>query len=229
MISLAKLALWGPLLVGANAFRLLDIRDQTCSGKYSTPPFFLLTCKANAEVSGSKIDGGVCLSVDGNVCCDGGPIGGCMFSSGVCCQNGYFCYEGQFCSSTSQSADDSSGLDTNCCQDEACNTVIGLAPYVIAYSEQPFYSGKSGAPATTSAGSTPTGTGSVAGATTGGTTSQSPTATAKGSATTSAASSAASPTSSKTSGAGQVGRSNYLGGIYAMTAVLGFGSLMVLL
>jgi hypothetical protein len=42
MLSLAEIVLWGPLLVGANAFGLLDIRDQTCSGNCSASPIFNL-------------------------------------------------------------------------------------------------------------------------------------------------------------------------------------------
>ena len=71
--------------------------------------------------------------------------------------------EGRFCSTKNKNADDSSGLDTNCYQNKARSTVIGLAPYIVAYSEQPFYSGAAGTGATTSGASTPTATGSVAG------------------------------------------------------------------
>jgi hypothetical protein len=152
-----------------------------------------------------------------------------MFSTGICCQNGYFCYEGQFCSTTDINADDSSGLDTNCCEDEACNSVIGLAPYVIPYTDQPFYSGASGASATTPAGSTPNPTGSVSRTTTGSSTSRSLTATAKGSPTTSPASTAASPTSSKTSGAHQARRTDVFGIAYTIAEVLLLGSLIVFL
>jgi hypothetical protein len=81
-----------------------------------------------------------------------------MFSSSVRCQNGYFCYEGQCCSNTNPDPNnDADGNNVNCCEGAACNTVIGLVPFNIAYSEQPFYSGASGvgsatttvAPATT--------------------------------------------------------------------------------
>lgn len=158
-----------------------------------------------------------------------------MFSSGVCCQNGYFCYEGQFCSTTDINADDSSGLDTNCCQDEACSTVIGLAPYIIAYSEQPFYSGAAGTGAPTAAASTPTASGSVAGTTSGSSKSTSSPASAKASPKTSPATqssssttSAASPTVSKSAGARVPIPGSIWGGIYTTLAVLGLGSLMVL-
>jgi hypothetical protein len=234
MKSLTKLAVWSFLLVGATAFNFnaLNTRDQTCSGKRSSTT----RIQQNAKSLCLPTDGGVCLDIDGNVCCEGGPIGGCMFASGVCCQNGYFCYEGQFCSTTDKNADDTSGLDTNCCQDEACSTVIGLAPYIIAYSEQPFYSGAAGTGAMTSGASTPTATGSVAGTTSGGSKSTSSTASAKASPTTtpatqstSSTASAASPTTSKSAGVRAPVQANTWGGIYAMLAVLGLGSLMVLL
>jgi hypothetical protein len=150
-----------------------------------------------------------------------------MFSTGVCCQNGYFCYEGQFCSTTDPAADDTSGLDTNCCQDEACSTVIGLAPYIIPYNQQPFYSGASGSGSGVVMTSTPSLTGTAStGTSTGGSTSKSPTTSPKGTpATTTPSASAASPSTSKTSGAGRI-KQNTLGSIYVL---LGVGSLVLFL
>ena len=178
------------------------------------------------------IDGGVCLSIGGNVCCEGGPYGGCMFSTGTCCQNGYFCYEGTFCSSTSEAADDSSGLDTNCCTDEACTDITGLAPYIIPYDQQPFYSGAAGT-GTTAAASTLASTHSVAGTTTTSAAKTNPTTSVKTTTPTISLSSSvvsSSPTASKTtSGAHPQRYSDNLGGIYAFIAVSGLGSLIILL
>ncbi|PMD25544.1 hypothetical protein NA56DRAFT_699480 [Hyaloscypha hepaticicola] len=205
MKNTLSIVFWGILLSVVSAFSL-DIRDQTCP------------------------DGGVCLSVDGNVCCNGGPVGGCMFSTGVCCENGYFCYEGQFCSTTSQAADDSSGLDTNCCEDAACNSVIGLAPYIIPYNQQPFYGGASGSESgsgvvMTSTGSMAAPTGTAAMNT--GSTSTGPTTSPKGTpATTTPSASAANPSASKTSGADRVMKVDTLECLFLL---LGLGSLMLVL
>jgi hypothetical protein len=177
------------------------------------------------------IDGGVCLSTDGNVCCEGGAYGGCMFSTGTCCENGYFCYEGTFCSSTSEAADDSSGLDTNCCTDEACTDITGLAPYIIPYNQQPLYSGAAGT-GPTAAASTSASTHSVAGTTTTSSEKNNPTTSVKTATHTTSPSSSvvsSSPTASRTSGAHPQRYSNNLGGIHAFLAVSGLASLIMLL
>jgi hypothetical protein len=150
-----------------------------------------------------------------------------MFSSGVCCQNGYFCYEGQFCSTTNPAADDSSGLDTNCCEDAACSSVIGLAPFIIPYNQQPGYSGASGSGSgsgvvMTSTGSTAAPTGSTA-MNTGSTSSGSNTSPKGTPAGTIPSASAASPSASKTSGADTVMKVDMLGCLFFL---LGLGSLV---
>jgi len=71
-----------------------------------------------------------------------------MFSSGVCCGNGFWCYEGEFCSTTDPSA--TADGNVNCCSDAACKNLIGLGLDIIPYSEQPGYT--SGVSAATSAG-----------------------------------------------------------------------------
>lgn len=112
----------------------------------------------------------------------------------------------------------------SCCSDAACKNVVGLGLFLIDYSEQPFYSGSSGAAASTSATGSSSANGPVtssgsspAGSTQLTVSAKVTSATSKTASTTpaspSSSTSSASPAATKSSGAGTLGKVDIIGGL----------------